>query len=153
MIRNIYIKLFSDGRTMPNLEDLEMAFQEMGISISELEEYVSNVEQVSYPHEVPKLPLQRPSNLNFIKPGAKEIVSRPLHVNEHLPPMFPEKEGELLENLKLLLSCGLTCSLLLKNQNCNKMVLQRVKKFLQQALVLSKMDLMSILRQNQAARQ
>lgn len=67
---------------------------DMGISVSELEEYINNVDCPPFPHPMPQLPLPRPSNLNFLKPGSREILSRPIHIHEHLPPMYPEKEGE-----------------------------------------------------------
>ena len=90
----VYNLLISaDGRTEPNLDDLGLAFQELGINLGELEEYVSSVESFPFPSKVPKYPEEKPSSMNFLKPGSKEILSRPIHVHEHLPPMYPEKEG------------------------------------------------------------
>lgn len=85
------------GRSEPNLDDLGLAFLDMGISVSELEEYVNNVDCSPFPHLLPSLPVPRTSNLNFLKPGAREILSRPIHIHEHLPPMYPEKEEEELD--------------------------------------------------------
>ncbi|XP_063851450.1 transcription initiation factor TFIID subunit 3-like isoform X2 [Scylla paramamosain] len=82
------------GRTEPSLDDLGLAFMDMGISVPELEDYFSNVDCPPFPHPLPALPVTRPSNLNFLKPGAREILSRPIHIHEHLPPMYPEKEEE-----------------------------------------------------------
>lgn len=84
------------GRTDPNLDDLSLAFHDMGISVAELEEYVNNVDCPPFT-KLPSIPVPRASNLNFLKPGAREILSRPIHIHEHLPPMYPEKEEEELE--------------------------------------------------------
>merc|ERR1711915_706862 len=60
------------GRTDPNLDDLGLAFHDMGVSIAELEEYVNNVECPPFPVKLPSLPVPRASNLNFLKPGSRE---------------------------------------------------------------------------------
>jgi len=79
---------FSDlfGRNQPNLDDLGLAFNELGIEIRELREYVEYVDAVPCALAVPKYPIPKESNLNFLKPGSKEVMTRPVHVNEHLPP-------------------------------------------------------------------
>lgn len=65
----------------------------MGVDLQELEEYVTNVTFGQPPAPVPKYPLPRESHLNFLKPGSKEVVTRPVHIHEHLPPMYPLLEG------------------------------------------------------------
>lgn len=40
---------------------------------------------------VPKFPIPKESNLNFLKPGSKEVVTRPVHIHEHLPPIHPHE--------------------------------------------------------------
>lgn len=90
-ITDFYI---SDNRTLPVLGDLSYAFNELKISLPELEEFVNSVESVPFPDVLPKLPLVRPPQLNLLKPGSREIVSRPIHIHEHLPPMMPDKEGK-----------------------------------------------------------
>lgn len=88
--------LYADqfGRTRPNLDDLGLAFNEMGIELKELEEYVDFVESVPCNVQVPKYPLAKESHLNFLKPGSKEVVTRPVYVHEHLPPTVLETEEE-----------------------------------------------------------
>lgn len=81
------------GQTEVNLDHLGLAFQEMGINLGELEEYVTFVNFAPGPHAVPKFPITKENNLNFLKPGSKEVVTRPVHINEHLPPMYPLLEG------------------------------------------------------------
>lgn len=81
------------GQTEVNLDHLGLAFQEMGINLSELSEYVTYVNFVPGPQAAPKFPIPKENNLNFLKPGSKEVVTRPVHINEHLPPMYPLLEG------------------------------------------------------------
>ena len=83
----------SVDRTLANLDDLGLALRDFGVPTSELEDYVSSVEPLPFPHPVPPLPVPRPTNLSFLKPGSQEIVTRPIHVYEHLPPMHPETAG------------------------------------------------------------
>ncbi|XP_051173985.1 transcription initiation factor TFIID subunit 3 isoform X2 [Leptopilina boulardi] len=82
------------GRTEPNLDDLGLAFRHMNINIEELSEYVRNVDSIPCPISVPKLPIPRENHLNFLKPGSREVVTRPVHVHEHLPAMYPETEED-----------------------------------------------------------
>lgn len=81
------------GQTMPNLDHLGLAFQDLGIDLQDLGDYVRNVESVPCSHDVPQYPLVRETHLNFLKPGSHEVVHRPVHVHEHLPPMHPDLEG------------------------------------------------------------
>lgn len=72
----------------------------MNINLDEIEEYVQYVDPVICAVDVPKYPLPKSSNLNFLKPGSKEVVSRPIHIHEHLPPMLPpEEESNLSQEL------------------------------------------------------
>lgn len=82
------------GQTDPNLDHLGLAFQQMGVNLGELEEYVTYVNFLPPAHPVPKFPVAKESNLNFLKPGSKEVVTRPVHINEHLPPMYPLLEEQ-----------------------------------------------------------
>lgn len=86
--------LYADqfGRTRPNLDDLGLAFSAIGIEIKELEEYIEYVDSVPCNYHVPKYPVAKESHLNFLKPGSKEVVTRPVHVHEHLPPTILENE-------------------------------------------------------------
>lgn len=90
-LKNLYI--FLVGQTQPNLDHLGLAFRDMGINVSELEEYVKYVNFAAPPAAVPKYPIPKETNLNFLKPGSKEVVTRPVHIHEHLPPMYPLLEG------------------------------------------------------------
>lgn len=84
------------GRCNANLDDLGLAFRHMNIDLQELAEYVKNVDSVPCAITVPKLPIHKDNHLNFLKPGSREVVSRPVHVHEHLPAMYPGTEGKNL---------------------------------------------------------
>ena len=69
------------------MDDLCLAFRDIGISIPDLSDYVCNVEPTPFNEEISELPLPRDHALNFLKPGSHEVLSRPVHIHEHLPPM------------------------------------------------------------------
>lgn len=89
---NRYAEQFN--RTEPNLHDLGLVFRDLHINLSELTEYTRCVPPVPAPVSSEKFPKPKESNLNFLKPGSHEVVTRPMHVHEHLPPMYPEKERD-----------------------------------------------------------
>lgn len=82
-------------RTEANLDDLGLAFRHMNIDIQELVAYVKNVDCVPCPVQVPQYPVRRENHLNFLKPGSREVVTRPVHIHEHLPAMYPDTEGNI----------------------------------------------------------
>lgn len=71
-----------------------LAFRDMHVNIADLEEYIQYVDSAP-PLEIPLFPVPKESHLNFLKPGSNEVVTRPVHVHEHLPPMLPELDGKL----------------------------------------------------------
>ncbi|XP_063358328.1 transcription initiation factor TFIID subunit 3-like [Cydia amplana] len=89
---NRYAEQFN--RTEPNLHDLGLVFRDLNVHLPELAEYTRSVPPVPPPVPVEKFPRPKDSNLNFLKPGSHEVVTRPMHVHEHLPPMYPEKERD-----------------------------------------------------------
>uniref|UniRef100_A0A2R5LDV4 Putative transcription initiation factor tfiid subunit 3 n=1 Tax=Ornithodoros turicata TaxID=34597 RepID=A0A2R5LDV4_9ACAR len=83
------------GSTEPNLDDLSMAFGDLGILVSELEEYVSNVEPVQFVESrLPHYPVSRSSTSNS---GNK------LH---HWVHEFPTHSTDLEEEEELAMSPG-----------------------------------------------
>ncbi|XP_074644655.1 uncharacterized protein LOC141901360 isoform X2 [Tubulanus polymorphus] len=79
------------GRTEPNLDDVALAFQYIGIPLSELEEYAKNfAENVPYPKDVVKFPKRKRNQMHFPKAGSKELESRDENVHDHLPVMHRE---------------------------------------------------------------
>lgn len=75
----------------------------MNIDIQELAEYVKNVDSVSCPVQVSQYPVRRENHLNFLKPGSREVVTRPVYIHEHLPAMYPDTEGNI--NCTLYINC------------------------------------------------
>lgn len=90
------------GRTQTNEDDVALAFEDVNISIPELEEYVQNFDPVPIPHELPRIPSSARTDLNILRPGSDEILTRPLHVHEYMPSMIflPDAEELDLENVK-----------------------------------------------------
>ncbi|XP_026497362.2 transcription initiation factor TFIID subunit 3 [Vanessa tameamea] len=89
---NRYAEQFN--RTEPNLHDLGLVFRDLHIQLPDLAEYTRSVPPVLPPTKTERFPKPKESNLNFLKPGSHEVVTRPMHVHEHLPPMYPEKERD-----------------------------------------------------------
>lgn len=96
MFSSLFLSL--DNRTEANLDDLEMAFRDMGINMSEIIEYVSYVDPIAVNLEIPKYPVTKDSHFNFLKPGSKEVLTRPVHIHEHLPPINPQEEEQAYAN-------------------------------------------------------
>lgn len=68
------------------------------MNLNELTDYINNVEPVPFVIEMPKFPRRKDSYLNFLKPGSKEVLTRPVHVHDHLPPMLPPDIREPPDN-------------------------------------------------------
>ncbi|VVC33325.1 Zinc finger, PHD-type,Zinc finger, FYVE/PHD-type,Zinc finger, RING/FYVE/PHD-type,Bromodomain [Cinara cedri] len=76
---------------VPDIEDLEKAFRHKSISFTELRRYMKHTGPVKFPHSVPPLNNMPGSIvLNVIKPGSREILTRPIHVHDHLPSLMTE---------------------------------------------------------------
>lgn len=82
------------NRTEANLHDLGLVFRDIHIPLQELREYTRCVPPVQCHLNVSNFPLPKESRLNFLKPGSQEVLTRPVHVHEYLPAMFPEKEKD-----------------------------------------------------------
>lgn len=89
------------GRTTPTLDDVGLAFRNMGISLSELEEYVRHVEPLPFAHEIVQFPAPKRSNLQIPKPGHKELLSREEHIEDYMPLLYPTPEGKRAQPLLL----------------------------------------------------
>ncbi|XP_017469701.1 PREDICTED: transcription initiation factor TFIID subunit 3 [Rhagoletis zephyria] len=77
------------NRTEANLNDTYLSLNNLNINVYELLDYTNNVQPVALAVEVPKFPVHKNTNLNFLKPGSKEVLTRPVHIYEYLPPMLP----------------------------------------------------------------
>ena len=88
------------GRSDASLDDLGLAFRHMNIDLQELAEYAKSVDPIPCGVSVPKLPIHKESHLNFLQPESREVVTRPVHVHEHLPAMYPNTEDEYPRDIK-----------------------------------------------------
>ncbi|XP_070500472.1 transcription initiation factor TFIID subunit 3 isoform X3 [Chironomus tepperi] len=86
------------NRTEGNLDDLELTLRDMGINMNEIIEYISYVDPIITNLEIPKYPIAKESHFNFLKPGSKEVLTRPVHIHEHLPPINPQEEEAAYSN-------------------------------------------------------
>ena len=75
----------TDSRTEPNLDDLDLAFRDIGVYLSELEDYVSQVDQVPFIHQLPQYPKPKPCVLHHPRNG--EIAERLEQYYDYLPPL------------------------------------------------------------------
>lgn len=85
------------GRTNVNLDDISLAFKDMGSNLAELEDYAQNFDPVPlpFPKKFPNFPKRKESHLNFLRPGSEEVLTRPVHVHEYMPPMILEAPKDL----------------------------------------------------------
>ena len=90
-----------DGFVDPSLDHVALSLREFQINLPDLEEYVQNVDFNLPSMPIPKYPILKENHLNFLKPGSKEVVTRPVHIHEHLPPMFTIQEGTYIFMNKL----------------------------------------------------
>uniref|UniRef100_A0A1B0G831 PHD-type domain-containing protein n=1 Tax=Glossina morsitans morsitans TaxID=37546 RepID=A0A1B0G831_GLOMM len=86
------------NRTEANLNDVALTLSSINVNLNELTDYINNVEPVPFVIEMPKFPRRKDSYLNFLKPGSKEVLTRPVHVHDHLPPMLPPDIREPPDN-------------------------------------------------------
>lgn len=75
---------------VPDLQDVEKAFRQKSISLADLRRYMKSTCPIKFPHNLPVLNIPGKNVLNTIKPGSREIVTRPIHIHEHLPTMYAE---------------------------------------------------------------
>lgn len=81
---------------VPDVGDVEKALLQKSVSLADLRRYIKNTAPVKFPHSLPLLNLPGKTSLNTIKPGSREIFTRPIHIHEHLPTIYavPVKEEE-----------------------------------------------------------
>ncbi|CAL8360006.1 unnamed protein product [Lota lota] len=92
------------GRTDPALDDVGQAFRLLGVSLSELEDYVNNLEPVSFAHQTPLFPIAKNNLLQFPQPGGRDAEERMEHIPDYLPPLVSlheeeEEEEEILPDM------------------------------------------------------
>lgn len=82
---NFRLFLVLGNRTKPNLDDLHLAFQDTGVAVHELENYVAQVDPVPFIHPFTTYPRCKPCRLQH--PSKGEFVDRADFYSEHLPPL------------------------------------------------------------------
>ncbi|XP_060661084.1 uncharacterized protein LOC132794855 isoform X3 [Drosophila nasuta] len=87
--RDLHSQVEHANRIEPSIKDVQLCFGNLAIDIHELLDYVGNVEPVPFVREVPEYPVKRNSNMNFLKPGSAETLTRPVHIFEYLPAVLP----------------------------------------------------------------
>ena len=81
------------NRNEPNLNDIERTFEDMNINMSELSDYVEQFDSKALVTDpVPYYPQPSMTRLNHLKPGSREVLHRPYHIYDYLPPIYPEME-------------------------------------------------------------
>ncbi|KAG7230991.1 hypothetical protein INR49_025020 [Caranx melampygus] len=82
------------GRTDPVLDDVSQAFRLLGVSLSELEDYVHNLEPVAFAQQTPLFPVSKNNVLQFPQPGARDAEERKDYIPDYMPPLVSLQEEE-----------------------------------------------------------
>ncbi|XP_049578321.1 transcription initiation factor TFIID subunit 3 [Syngnathus scovelli] len=82
------------GRTDPVLDDVSQAFRLLGVSLSELDDYVNNLEPVAFPQQLPTFPVAKNNVLQFPQPGAQFAEERRDYIPDYMPPLVSLQEEE-----------------------------------------------------------
>ncbi|XP_068169869.1 transcription initiation factor TFIID subunit 3 [Antennarius striatus] len=82
------------GRTDPVLDDVSQAFRLLGVSLSELEDYVHNLEPVPFVHQLPVFPVSKNNVLQFPQPGVRDTEERKDYIPDYMPPLVSLQEEE-----------------------------------------------------------
>ncbi|KAH8252420.1 hypothetical protein KR038_010259, partial [Drosophila bunnanda] len=85
--RDLHLHMEHANRLEPSVKDARHSLKSLNINVQELLDYIGNVEPVGFTRDVPQFPIKRASNMNFLKPGSAETLTRPIHIFEYLPPM------------------------------------------------------------------
>ncbi|KAM5171246.1 transcription initiation factor TFIID subunit 3 isoform 2-T2 [Mantella aurantiaca] len=82
------------GRTDPVLDDVGQAFKLMGVNLHELEDYIHNIEPVTFPQQIPSFPVSKNNVLQFPPPGSKDVEDRKEYIPDYLPLIVSSQEEE-----------------------------------------------------------
>ena len=67
----------------------------MNIDIGELIDFYKAISNSTVKNEsLPAFPYESVTNLNFLKPGSREVLHRKMHIQDYFPPMYPDLETE-----------------------------------------------------------
>ncbi|ETE62863.1 Transcription initiation factor TFIID subunit 3, partial [Ophiophagus hannah] len=116
----------SDGRTDPILEDVGEAFKLMGVNLHELEDYILNIEPVTFAHQIPSFPVSKNNVLQFPQPGSKDAEERKEYIPDYMPPLVSSQEVVKIRRCfeylaeSYLKSCGDTVKLTKSRNLCHR---------------------------------
>lgn len=65
----------------------------MGVNLSELEDYVHNLEPVAFTHQTPLFPVSKNNVLQFPQPGVRDTEERKDYIPDYMPPLVSLQEG------------------------------------------------------------
>lgn len=65
----------------------------MGVNLHELEDYIHNIEPVTFAHQIPSFPVSKNNVLQFPPPGSKDAEERKEYIPDYLPPIVSSQEG------------------------------------------------------------
>ncbi|XP_063304341.1 transcription initiation factor TFIID subunit 3 isoform X2 [Pelobates fuscus] len=82
------------GRTDAVLDDVGQAFKLMGVNLNELEDYIHNIEPVTFPHQLPSFPVSKNNVLQFPPPDSKDFEDRKEYIPDYLPLIASSQEEE-----------------------------------------------------------
>ncbi|XP_017010900.2 uncharacterized protein Taf3 isoform X2 [Drosophila takahashii] len=85
--RDLHCHMEHANRIEPSLKDAHLSMKNLNINVQELLDYIGNVEPVGFTRDVPQYPIKKAVNMNFLKPGSAETLTRPVYIFEYLPPM------------------------------------------------------------------
>ncbi|XP_068170102.1 transcription initiation factor TFIID subunit 3-like isoform X3 [Antennarius striatus] len=88
-------------RTDPVLDDVSQAFRLLGVSLSELEDYVHNNKPVHFVHQLSVFPVSKNNILQFPQPGDRDTEERKDYIPDYMPPLvsLQEEEEEVLADM------------------------------------------------------
>ncbi|KAH8283413.1 hypothetical protein KR054_010835, partial [Drosophila jambulina] len=107
--RDLHGHMEHANRFEPSVQDARHSLKSLKINVQELLDYIGNVEPVGFTRDVPQFPIKRASNMNFLKPGSAETLSRPIHIFDYLPPM-KETECREIEKAQFTQKLDDTCA-------------------------------------------
>ncbi|XP_059083923.1 transcription initiation factor TFIID subunit 3-like [Tigriopus californicus] len=87
------------NRSQANILDVARTLADFRIQTADLADYADCLPRGSGPTAggIPYFPRPSVTQLNFLKPGSREVLHRKVYVNDYFPPMYPnleEEEGE-----------------------------------------------------------
>ncbi|XP_043069605.1 uncharacterized protein Taf3 isoform X2 [Drosophila bipectinata] len=97
--QDLHCNMEHANRLEPDLKDARQSLKNLHMNIYEILDYIVNVEPVVSNRDIGQFPIKRLSNMNFLKAGNTETLTRPVHIFEYLPAI--ETPSEILPSKEL----------------------------------------------------